>query len=93
MADFKLTVTTVHSDLIRDMLRREGITQRSLASRWGLSEAAVSKMLSGEKRLSYERLVDLGALLKMRASTLGDVIVAGGCTECEHCRAQTKAAA
>lgn len=43
-------------DTIRHRMRREGITQRDLAQRIGLSETQLSKMLKGRVGISLARL-------------------------------------
>jgi transcriptional regulator with XRE-family HTH domain len=45
--------------LVREARRRAGLTQRQLAARSGLSQAAVARIESGETSTSFERIVGL----------------------------------
>jgi transcriptional regulator with XRE-family HTH domain len=45
--------------LVREARRRAGFTQRQLAARGGLSQAAVARIESGETSASFERIVQL----------------------------------
>jgi predicted transcriptional regulator len=87
MKQQRAVVTNPKRELIQALLKREGVTQREIAESWGITQAAVSKLLTREGSLSYERLVDLARHCKMPAETLADVEFIGTCSQCPHCRA------
>ena len=52
-------VAMTGGQLVREARRRAGLTQRQLAARSGLSQAAVARIESGETSASFERIVEL----------------------------------
>lgn len=55
---------------IADLLRKENMSQRELASRIGATEAAVSKYIKGEREPRAEILANIATVLKTTSEAL-----------------------
>ena len=53
-------------DVVIDFIDSQGLTRRELADRLGLSEARVSRILSGRENLTLRTIADLGWALGLR---------------------------
>ena len=60
------------SDNLRDILIEEGITQRDLADEMGVSEAAVSRYVKGERIPDLKSLINMSFVLGMSLDELMD---------------------
>jgi predicted transcriptional regulator len=79
--------------LVDELMQREGVTQVHLSNVWGCSQPSVSKMFKGDRGISFERLTQLAAMLRMRPETIAHLEVLGvGCPHCPHCQALESAA-
>lgn len=81
-----LEVATFNGALAQGLMRRDGITQASLAVRWRRSEGLVSKYFAGTRTMPYHLLVDLAVTVGMDPSALATVrVLNASCPECSHC--------
>lgn len=56
--------------LLRDMRKKQGITQKELADRLGRPQSFVSKLESGERNIDLIELIDVVKSLDLEASVV-----------------------
>lgn len=58
---------------VRDLVRRDGLTNERVARDAGISRVYLQRLLSGDRNCSWELLLRLAAALRVEPTTIADI--------------------